>query len=338
MVAGVLSAPAARAHSCGGADKACAYAAVVAHSVRRIDSWGNAFSVPVVDRIRVEDAPVLDFVTLDNVVQGLSLRPRAARSDPAFAADLRRALATLPPQVLRLLEHKLLAIVVVEDPGSTGFSDEVHDASGQPVAGFVVLDAGVLRGQRANAWATWREGTPFKPMAGSGIRARIAQAGHDDRVGALQYILLHELAHVISVGERFHPRWTQPPPDATGFAAYPFASISWQVEDKRYRPRPGDDFPQRASVVYYFGAKLGMDEAARTYRALERTHFPTLYAVTNPGDDFAEAFANYVHVVLMRRPFAIELLQDDRVEHAYGACWNTPRCEAKQAILEALLR
>ena len=74
-----------------------------------------------------------------------------------------------------------------------------------------------------------------------------------------------------------------------------------------------------------------------TYAALEKTNFPTLYAATNPFDDFAESFASYVHTVLMRKPFAVRIYRDGRLEKEYGSCWDQPRCAEKRKILEGLL-
>lgn len=279
---------------------------------------------------------VIEYITLDNVANGFPQRPRVPSRDLAFMADLERALAGLPQPVLKLLERKLAGVLLVEDLGGTGYTDEIRDAAGKPVAAFVVLDAGVLRGQRANAWISWREGTPFKPAPDRQLRARIAAPRDDDRVHAIQYILLHELAHVVAVGERFHPSWTEPAP--ASLDGYAFAAVSWQVAGGRYRPQPPDEFAQRERVVYYFGPRLEAAEMAATYAALRRTRFATLYAATVPGDDFAEAFANFVHVVLLGRPFAIELLEDGKVRDTYGPCWDEPRCAPKRRLLETLLR
>ena len=74
------------------------------------------------------------------------------------------------------------------------------------------------------------------------------------------------------------------------------------------------------------------------YRQLEGTNFATLYAATHPGDDFAEAFANYVHVVMLKKPFEIVIRQGDRVVRRYGACWDEGRCATKRRLLEEILR
>jgi hypothetical protein len=120
---------------------------------------------------------------------------------------------------------------------------------------------------------------------------------------------------------------------------YPFFRLSWRVDrgKGRYESLFDPEFALRKDVAYYVGAKLAARDMVPAYEQLERTNFPTLYAATQPGDDFAEAFANYVHVVLMRKPFAIELLEGGRVVKTYGPCWEEARCAGKRRLLEEIL-
>ena len=54
---------------------------------------------------------------------------------------------------------------------------------------------------------TWKEGTPFKKDPTLAIDARIEPAATDDRRRAIQYILLHELGHVIAAAGKLGPSW-----------------------------------------------------------------------------------------------------------------------------------
>ena len=89
--------------------------------------------------------------------------------------------------------------------------------------------------------------------------------------------------------------------------------------------------------MFYFGAKYTGDQMANIYDKLEQTNFATLYSVNHPGDDFAEAFANYVHVVMMKKPFTITIYHDGKVVKVYQSCWSESRCADKREILEQLL-
>ena len=327
---------AAAALPCSENDRACAGNAARSHAVRRIESWKGALDKPL-DR-RVADAPagMVEYLTLDNIANGYAERPRAPSVDADFRRDLAAALASLPPEVTRLAARKVAGILLVDDLGGTGYTDEITDDTGSPVAAFVVLDAGVLGRRRGNEWITWRESSPFTKSTSRKLVAHIAGHAADTRATAIRYILLHELAHAISVGSGIHPRWTRPL-HGVRLEDYPFASVSWRIRDERYVPAPGEDFPARDRVVYYFGPRLTTADMAPAYRALEGTRFPTLYAATSPGDDFAESFANYVHVVMLRQPFAIDIVEEDHTAYSYRPCWTAPRCAEKRRLLESLL-
>ncbi|MDZ4254504.1 MAG: hypothetical protein U1A72_18190 [Sulfuritalea sp.] len=324
---------------CGDADKACARQAMQNHAAIRLDSWTAALALPVAGRIGAAPPQLVEYIRLDNIANDFPERPRAAGLDAGLLADIRGAMADLPAAIWQLFGERLVGVYLVEGLGGTGYTDYVLDPQGKPLKGFVVLDAAVLAQQSANAWATWKENTPFAPGAGYRLDARIEADGDDNRRNAIQYILLHELGHVFSIGAEIHPPWNVSPKDVAAEAAYPFFDLSWRIDRTadKYRSRFDADFPQRASTVYYFGAKLSAADMQPTYASLRRTNFPSLYAATVPGDDFAESFASYVHGVLMRRPWQITISHEGRVAEVFRSCWGEPRCAEKQRMLERLL-
>jgi hypothetical protein len=320
---------------CGEKDAACARAAAVRHPVRKPEFWRTAFAKPVGERIGPAPPELVEFVTLDNLANGYPNRPRVSKLTPGFLADVKRAFEGIPAAVKRRLETKLAGIYFADDFGGTGFSDEIGEA-GKAKLGFVLLDPGVLT-RRANEWATWKESSPFKPSGGITLAATIERDADDTRANAIQYILLHELGHVLSVGEDLLPSWALDPKNVKSTREFPFFELSWNIANGKYASLFDAKFPQRKDVVFYFGAKLDGAAMVDTYSALEGTNFPTLYAATHPGDDWAESFANYVHVEVMKRPFEIRILKGAKVVKRYGACWQEPRCARKRAILEAFL-
>lgn len=325
---------------CARNDRACALAAGKAHPVKRMAFWQARFALPVEERAGVAPPELVQFLALDVIHQGIPAEPRATNAYPEVLADVRAALAGLPPTVKRRLSERLAGIYLAEDFGGTGFTDTIADESGTRVAAFVVLDPKVLEKRTANDWATWKESSPFTPDPRYALRATLEDAAHDTRGQAIQYILLHELGHVLSVGEHFHPDWNLAPSQIPAGESDPFFDLSWDIDraGSNYVNRFAGELPEAKRVRYYFGAKLAAAEMADTYRHLEKTAFPTLYATTHPGDDFAEAFANYVHVVMLHKPFEIAILEDGKVVKRYGPCWEEPRCAAKRRILEDFLR
>jgi hypothetical protein len=328
------------APACTAGDKACAFKALQSHPAKTMAFWGDAFKRPLEQRIAPAPEGLVELLSLDVMANGFPNHPRTSTLEEGFRADVRSALAEIPDAVKRRLADKLAGIYFADDFGGTGFSDSIRTAQGERVAGFVVLDPAVLRQRAANDWATWKENTPFKPDSRFELRATIETPANDDRKHAIQYILLHELGHVLSLGGSFHPDWNLPPAKVPVGESYPFFELSWFVDRERSRYASHFDivFPERMDIVYYFGARLPGSSMASIYESLEQTNFPTLYAATHPGDDFAESFASYVHTVLMKKPFEIRISEDGRVIRRYGACWGEERCAKKRRILEAFLR
>jgi hypothetical protein len=330
----------AAALPCAETDKACAQAALKGHAASRVANWQAMLSLPVAERIGPAPPQLVEYITLDNIANGYPERPRAARLDAALLADVKGAIADLPPAIWRLFGARLVGVYFVDGLGGTGYTDYVFDAQGRPVKGFIVLDAAVLAGQSANAWATWKENTPFAESAEYRLDARIEADGKDNRRNAIQYILLHELGHILSIGGAIHPPWNISPNEVASDTTYAFFDLSWSIDRQadKYRSRFDANFAQRASTVYYFGARLSAADMLSTYASLAATNFPSLYAATSPGDDFAESFASYVHVVLMGRPWQIKISRDGKVVDVFRACWDEPRCAMKRQLLEGLIR
>ena len=308
------------------------------HITRKLAFWQQAFAKPVEERIGSAPPELVNYLELDNIKEGLPNKPRSVILAPDFFSDVRDAFADIPAPVRRLLAQKLAGIYFVEDLGGSGFTEQIYEGS-KPVAGFIVLDASVLQSRIANSWATWKENTPFRGSPDFKLNATIEEASQDNRKQAIQYILLHELGHVLSIGGGFNPNWDTPPNELTTPTGYPYFQLSWVIskDTNRYVTVFDQSFPQRKDVVYYFGARLPAAEMGDTYEALERTNFSTLYAVTNPNDDFAEAFVSYVHTVLMGKPFEITIYTGGKISKVYKSCWTEERCAAKRKILEHLL-
>ncbi len=326
--------------ACADTDKACLLKALRAHPVRTLGHWAPQLAKPVVERLGPAPAGLVEYLGLDNRLNGFPERPAASRLTDDFLADVRGAVADLPPVVRKLLGGTFAGVYFVDDLGGTGYTDLYFDVPDQPAGAYIVLDAKVLGKFTANAWATWKENTPFKPQPGWKLEARIEEAASDDRRGAIRYILLHELGHVLAASRPIHPRWDEPPKASPVGRRLPYFDLSWTIDRAadKYVSRFEREFPLRASVVYYLGAKLEAKDMPAAYESLDRTNFPTLYGSTGPGDDFAEAFASYVHAVLMKRPWEIVISKDGKAVKTYRPCWDDPRCIEKREILETLLR
>jgi hypothetical protein len=334
------AAPEAKA-PCAFKDRECANRILSKSPVRTLDRWAPALALPLAERIGPAPQDLVDYLALDNIGSGFPQKPKAAKLSPEFLADARGALEDLLPVLKRLVGGTFAGVYFIDDLGGTGFSDLFTDGpDGPPAGAYIVLDAKVLGGFRANAWATWKENTPFKPDRAWKLEAKIEEPAHDNRRSAIRYILLHEMGHVVAATRPLHPRWDRPVSELRPGATLPFFDLSWTVDRKanKYVSKFDAAFPKRSQVVYYLGAKLEAKDITPVYRSLDRTNFPTLYAATSPGDDFAESFASYVHTVVLKRPWSIRIYKDGQPDLTYRTCWDDPRCVEKRDILETLLK
>lgn len=314
---------------------AAAAAAAERHPARIAESWALA-GTPLTDRVGPAPHRVIDWLHVDNAAQGWPERPRAVTPSAALTADLRRAIEDLPPEVVRLVADRLAGLFFVEELGGSAYTETVLDRHGRPVGAFIVFDAGALD-RTANAWATWKERSPFRESGEVTIEATIAEPADDTRARALSFILLHELGHVVSVGRDLHPDWSLPPPRRLG--RWPFAALDWRRgDDGRWASRYDEAWKGRAKLRYYAPVETALPatEAIEAWVRLAATGFPTLYAATNPYDDFAESFATFVHVERLGRPWQVRLTTPTGVR-VVEACWDEPRCGPRRRLLEALL-
>ena len=340
-LAASLVTPFAHAQSkCAPSDKACLFAELKAHPVRTQAFWKSALARPVAERFGPAPDEVVAFLRIDNLANGFPEKPVASTLAPDFVADLKGAIADLPAPVKRLLDATFAGVWLVDDLGGTGYTDLYYAGGKEPAGAYMVLDAKVLARHKANAWATWKENTPFKPAAGWALEARLEPDATDDRRGAIRYILLHELGHVLAARGGIHPLWDRPLKEVPESARFAFQELSWRIERKagRYVSLTAALFPERDNVVYYVGPKLDGSQMAAVYANLAKTDYPTLYAATSPGDDFAESLASFVHVKMLGKPWSITVRKDGKPAATLGSCWDEPRCAAKRRLLEALLK
>lgn len=311
----------------------------LSHPAKKASFWKDVMARPI--ERRLIDAPpmLIDYINKDNAAQGWPAETRSIKLEEPFKSDLRRALTTLPDEVLKILDESLAFITVVRELGSSGYSDFlVSDDEGFAPHGFIVLDVKALD-RKANEWMTWKESSPFSSEPGWSLSGIIEDPERDDRVYAIQYLLLHELGHVVSFSLADHPRHTEPREIKAQKIGLGFIKESWRWFDGRAVSKYDDDLSWRGTITYYArdDRKQPMSLAATAYTDLSKTNFTTLYGTTSYDDDFADSFASFVHTELQGRPWEIRIEAPNREPLIYNSCWKEERCRQKRLILKAVL-
>jgi len=297
--------------------------------------WEDLLRRPLAERRGAAPRELVDFIARHHQATGSAAVARPAVPDAGLDADLDRALAGLPAIVLERVAPCLLGVFTMDGTGASAASGVIAGPEGELIGAFIAIDAGAFAGATANGWFERRENLPFAPSAGLRLEARIAEDAHDDRAGALQFVLLHEFGHVLAACHGLAPMWWRTGGTAP---AYPLLDLCWQAAaDGRFAPRAGHDFPLRERLVYRGSARLSLEDAEDLYRSLGRTGFPTLYAATSVHEDIADSFASYVHVRLMGRPLEHRLLRAGGAVALGAPYWQSAAGTARAALFETML-
>lgn len=301
-------------------------------------TWTNVFDQPLHARYGPAPDEALRHITHVNAGRTWN-GTRAAMPDEALLMRIRLALAELPHAVTARLQDSFLGVYFANGVGSSAVTDIVVSPQSEFLGLMIVLDLEALDHAGANAWASWRERSPFDHSAAMTLCMRIADDDDDDLLHAIRFLLLHELGHALSAGRNFLPDWWSGLPDSRAAGDYSYLPLAWQIDDqRRIVPLPGNDFPLRASVSHYDGdPRLPAGYMADIYRALKRTSFPTLYSAASVHEDFAESFACYVHMVLLNRPLSVRIHQHGELLLDWQMDWRSERYASKLVFFERLL-
>jgi hypothetical protein len=270
------------------------------HPARDVNVYGGVPALPLEARVRVMPPVLAEYLVEDNVLNRFSTKPKPATLTETENALVTQTLANVPARLKAIAEKHVVGIFFVDDLGSTGFSDQL---SGDGRASLLVFDRSVIM-LDANTWATKKEKTVFEP--GTPVTFTL-RAPDDNKPGtALQYILLHELAHVIAHAKRAHPS-----PSSEDYEETALSRLSWEPfvrsdGEKIFVKKA--EFRLEHSPGYYGAAPAQkVDQAPALYAAASKGCFASLYAMVHIGDDFAEALAIYAHVKWLGKPYAIDV-------------------------------
>lgn len=299
------------------------------HETRQRRFWELELARPLEKRVYTAPAALLAFVAMDNEVNGFKGQPKAAPLPDALRDAVQATLAKMPPPLAKQLQSKLIGIYSVTGLGSTGYTENVFDEKGKAVAGFIVFDVDAL-GRKANDWITWKESSPYIPVSGANLKGTIATPENDTQAEAMVFLLTHELGHVLAIDSDIHPNWADPPPK--DLRDFPYIAESWTVEGGSYKHKAGG-IPGKLKYYRDTPDRPEADEMSDYYEWLQASEFSTLYASTNPFDDFGDGLATYLHTIVDGKPWKLQVTVDGK-ELTAGACWDEPRCAKKRALLE----
>ncbi len=310
------------------------------HAVHSIRFWeARRPKVSIAHQTNAAPAELLEYIELDNRLSGFSQKPRPASLNKQEKTLWQEAIQAVPQKLLERAGNQFLGVYWVDDLGGSGYTDVVRTPEGRVAGVFVVFDRSALFSRGGNEWASWKESTPFQSGHVS-VEVKIEGKKLSSKAHALRWIFLHEFGHVLALTEGHHPSWDQLA--VNSYTGGGFPTLSWKVEsDVSFRKTPASNAEWEAirkNLVFYQKPKIENSQILNTYGALKRTAFPTLYAGTNYTDDFADAFALYVHTEVFKDPYHLRVHQNGQSLFEMGACWKEARCAEKRAYFEEMLK
>ena len=317
-------------------DKEALIREIKAHKARSAHTWSELSGKDIKDRILPAPDIIIDYLIKDNQLQGFKERPQKPAIDPEFLKDIVDAVVEFPQAVKNHIHKHLVAIFLVEELGGTAYGELLNDFDNNK-QGFIVLDV-VSLNRKANAWATWRENSTFAMKGIFTIEAKIEHLENDSRKTAIQYILLHEVGHLVGAAKGAHPNWF----DGGHPQKWPFTKFSWLTWERGFEGKSKFDetFTNRNKIKFYSfkDALLSSNEIDETYYQWSTTDFVSLYAATNMYDDFAETYAMYVHVVLQKRPWTIIIKKEAETIKEITNPILDKRCETKKIFFDKMFK
>jgi hypothetical protein len=309
-----------------------AVSALSEHPAVQLETWKDWLERGSKERVAAAPAVVLDFLRKDNELQGWNERPDAENIKSSFVNDTVSALENMPSEVLKHFADHAVGVFLVSNLGGSAYAELLKDYQVNK-RGFIVLDVGSLA-RAANEWATWRERSPFVDGNEVQLVAKIEPDQRNDRSEAIRYILLHEIGHLVGAVQRHHGSWRE----TSDPAAFPFSVLSWARVNGKTVGKTDDRFARRAAVYFYkFNAsKLTSSDIEPVYREFANSDFVSLFASTNPFDDFAETYAMYAHVILQGKPWSVQLRKAGSVIMDVDRPILKKRCQLKRQYFDRL--
>lgn len=275
------------------------------HEVRSAKTWEGWKEKPLSKRITTAPKNIIEFIGLDNKIYGYEGVPKKAEQNSTFRKEFLEVLDELPLIVKEQMKKDLIGVFFVTDLGSTGFTEYVYK-DGKYYGGFILFDQNILSKLKANEWATWRVNTAFKKQKDYELSLKIADKNKNNTKGAIQFILLHEIGHILALSKNAHPKSEKDDPKKYQYSSISWNSIKESKFDREFKTRK--DF----NLYRFDRATVSLERSKDMIKELEKTDFCSLYGSNSFFEDFAECYTIYVHSVLMNKPYELSLKYKDK--------------------------
>lgn len=362
-------------------EKACIQQVYDNHPMTKtaFPAWQEVIQKPIEQRFVVPTEEMLQYMRLDNLIWEFPYENIKAATDPALISAAQKALSQLPPEMSKYINDHFYGFMLVSGVGWTGFASSILETQGVSLkpGAVIIINADNILDRNLNEWLAFREQTAFNFFANNNdpkyryeLKMRYQARGKKSTLeDNLRHFLIHETAHlIVNAAPEIHPgfRYRGQPVPYSEFEkysksgeqlnqAFPFLNFSWILtpEDSannyllsRNVPKALQPILNAKKIKFYStdeSSKFDVQEAKKLYQGLNKTCFPSLYAMVDYSEDFAESVTHYFMSHRESNKYQVDLY---RVTKSTGArkrmarfqddLWSDPACRGKVEFLKQL--
>ncbi|TNF27506.1 MAG: hypothetical protein EP319_11305 [Deltaproteobacteria bacterium] len=306
---------------------------IKASPIQKLSYWDKYRHLPLEERIMPASKEMVELLLLQNELDGFPEIPKMHELTDEQREIIKAVVSHIPAKLKAEISKRLVGIMIVKDLGGTGLTDVVFEDKSK---GYIVFDA-LIFSKKANEWCTWKESSPFKEGTYK-LKCTLADDDQNTVEQAFEYILMHEIAHILNLNNPMLPFWIKEDmKKSKKIEEYPYLKQSWDFEKETYVHKTRTKYKSLLKVPYYRpDIALENEKMITAYQELGKTDFPSLYGVINPWDDFAESFVTYYHAIYHKRPWKIEIQREGKTVNVFTSCIQETRCFKKKKIIEDL--
>ena len=292
---------------------------------KSIENYTFDFNSDLIDRVGVPPEFVLSyFSNADNMPEYLPYMPTEEEM-----TIIEKELGLLPEIHRQILRDRLIGIYFIKNFLGSGLADYVT-GEGNSIYTILVFNPLVLQ-YSLSEYVSYKENSCFI-RDNSSTRVEIELS---NEYSGFLYILLHESTHCIDYVGRFTP-WVEPSLLELQGASQRDAAFSREVWKDYSYLNPSFDFPFKDGITFYGfdnGPRIEITDAAKVYRALEKSPFVSLHSSFNWAEDFAEYVTFLYMTQHLNLDYRIVIRRNDGAIYRYEPM-SSERVIARSGLLD----
>lgn len=352
-------------------DKACIETYYNNHpmTLTSFPEWQAVIKKPVQERLVVATEEMIQYMTVDNLLWDFPYGNITSATDPKLIAAAQKALKDLPAPLTKYIDDHFYGFMLVSGVGWTGFASSILETSGVPLkaGAVIIINADNIQNRTLNEWLAFREETAF---VGGKINLEMSytRPGEPSTLtDNLRHFLIHETAHlIVNAVPSIHPafKYRNKPVPFAEFQkwstagdplekAFPFLNYTWLLTETQ-TPEPAyllsrnvpsylDPVLKSKAIKFYSTDQTSLftdKEAYVIYEQLNQTCFPSLYAMVDYAEDFAETVTHYFMSYQEGYNYTVELKQNKSGAKTLTTftddLWSDPKCAEKVQFINEL--